>query len=118
MNDFDLINRKEVLKARPEYLNSSIERITEKWTLADRSYARGWNACVELWLRRIASLPSAQPERKKGKWITDKYGHVVCSECNWNAPRIMTGCLVNRHLDYDKSDYCWHCGADMRGEQE
>lgn len=66
----------------------------------------------------LTQLPSAQPERKKGKWIINEYGAVVCSECKWNAPRIMTGCLANRHLDYDKSDYCWHCGADMRGDQD
>lgn len=62
MNDFDLINRKEVLEAKPERLNSSVERITEKWTLADRSYARGWNACIELWARRIEKLPSVHVE--------------------------------------------------------
>lgn len=66
----------------------------------------------------IRDLPSVQLERKRGKWITDKYGKVVCSECKWDAPRIMTGCLANRHLDYDKSDYCWHCGADMKEGDE
>lgn len=65
----------------------------------------------------LAHAPTVKPERKKGEWITNKYGAVVCSECKWDAPRIMMGCLANRHLDYDKSDYCWHCGADMRGEQ-
>lgn len=64
MNDFDLINRKEALEARPERLNSSVERITEIWTLADRSYARGWNACIALWAGRIEELPPAPLEIK------------------------------------------------------
>lgn len=67
---------------------------------------------------RIKALPSAEPERKTGKWITDTYGHIICSECGWCAPRIMTGCLCDRHLDYVKSEFCWCCGADMRGEQD
>lgn len=55
-------------------------------------------------------------EVRKGKWITDKYGNVICSECGWCAPEIIVGCLVNRHLAYYKSNFCWHCGADMREE--
>lgn len=53
---------------------------------------------------------------RTGHWITDKYGNILCSECGWCAPQIMTGCLADRHLDYAKSNFCWHCGADMRGE--
>lgn len=64
MNDFDLINRKEVLETKPERLDSSVERITEKWTLADRSYARGWNTCIALWTKRIEELPLVHPQIK------------------------------------------------------
>lgn len=59
-----------------------------------------------------------QPERKTGKWITDKYGNVLCSECNWCAPKIMAGNISNRHLDYAKPNFCWHCGARMVQEGE
>ena len=54
-------------------------------------------------LRRYLSLPSAEPERKKGKWIwTDG---VRCSRCNYKLHT--TG--IPR--------YCPNCGADMtRGE--
>lgn len=70
-------------------------------------------------LEYIEAQPTADVvERKKGKWITDKYGNVVCSECGWCAPQIMTGCIANRHLDYDKSDFCWHCGSDNREEND
>lgn len=43
-------------------------------------------------------LPSAQPERKNGKWEKAYY----CSECN----RITTFCTF----------YCPNCGASMKGE--
>lgn len=55
----------------------------------------------------IKKLPSAQPERKTGKWIfpyetTTMVTH--CSEC---------GAYGNKN-----NNFCPHCGADMRGEQD
>ena len=58
----------------------------------------------------IKQLPSAQPERKKGKWIeTDKHDIYYqpgykCSVCG-----VLTTC---------HGGYCPNCGADMRGEDE
>ena len=66
--------------------------------------------------QRIEALPSAQPMRPKGKWIADNYGNTICSECRWYAPKIMQGSLTTRKLEYYKSDFCWKCGADMRGD--
>ena len=60
-------------------------------------------------IRRLEDLPSAQPERKKGKWIiVDDCELFIakCSECG----RIEDSRMVYRY------PYC-HCGADMRGEQ-
>lgn len=69
--------------------------------------------CVILqWLKLE---PSVNPQ-KVGKWI-EKHGTIVCSECGWYAPRIETGCLANRHLEYHKSKYCWNCGAKMEDEK-
>lgn len=63
----------------------------------------------------IEGLPSAQPERKKGKWEPFwAYGKTVrhrCSECLAVAARDDFG---NEYL----SDYCTVCGADMRGEED
>lgn len=52
-------------------------------------------------------LPSAQPERKKGKWRVvsrqaDSFTAYRCSECN--------------ELVYARTNFCPNCGADMRGE--
>lgn len=58
-------------------------------------------------------LPSAQPERKKGKWIelepkgvwTSVYH---CSECG--------GAVMSCKVDLPK--YCGHCGARMEEESD
>lgn len=57
----------------------------------------------------IESLPSAEPERKKGKWkwiSTDYFHyHCQCSECE----------MYTRDPE---PNFCPWCGADMRGEYE
>lgn len=61
---------------------------------------------------RLRKLPSAQPERKKGKWIKGgeqpyfrkHFDIVVCSKCN-------------KRGEY-RWNYCPNCGADMRGEKD
>ena len=59
---------------------------------------------------------SAQPERKKGKWIITK------TERGWNCaeyPTEVTCSNCNYIEDYQKAlDFCPNCGADMRGEQD
>lgn len=52
-----------------------------------------------------------------GRWITNKYGETVCSECDNNALQVLTGCLVNRHFEPHKSKFCPVCGARMNGER-
>ena len=60
----------------------------------------------------IENIPSAEPERKKSRWIYDTervwhdggiYAQYHCSECRFQ----IIGSLYN---------YCPFCGADMRGE--
>ena len=59
----------------------------------------------------IESLPSAQPERKKGKWIDETfkprglvYHPYKCNQCG-------------EHSEAD-SNFCPNCGADMRGDKD
>ena len=50
----------------------------------------------------IESLPSAQPEQKKGEW-SDGYRWQRCSLCKQTGKKSW--------------NYCPNCGADMRGER-
>ena len=56
----------------------------------------------------IAHLPSAQPERKTGRWIGKYPVTSVCSECNYLIHDSKVKVFA----------YCPNCGADMRGEKD
>jgi len=58
----------------------------------------------------LQMLPSAQPERKRGKWKPYRCDMYECSECGY----IYTE-LTDRHRC--GANFCPHCGADMRGGQ-
>ena len=63
---------------------------------------------------RYNMLPSAQPERKKGKWMLVEYPngyyHAECSECGEE--------FAEELYWHKKAHFCPNCGAEMRGEQE
>lgn len=55
-------------------------------------------ACIE-------QLPSAQPERRTGKWIIGRY-RLTCGQCRFTYP--------NKLMDeMGVVNYCPHCGAEM-----
>lgn len=51
----------------------------------------------------LRNMPSAQPERKQGKW-KDFCGSYQCSCCN----------MTNAY----EENFCPNCGADMRGNTD
>ena len=55
----------------------------------------------------IMRFPSAQPERKRGKWILKPniYGVAYCSECDFE-------------LHINNTNFCPNCGAKMEVEHE
>ena len=60
-------------------------------------------------IERIEALPSAQPERKTGKWIKISPANIYeCSKCGKN---VMTD-------DISAYDFCHGCGARMVKEGE
>ena len=63
----------------------------------------------------IEGLPSAQPERKRGKWIygEDEYGidGYHCDKCGFFVPWDYAHKFINYIEDYK---FCPGCGADMR----
>ena len=68
--------------------------------------------------RMLVQLPSAQPERKKGKWIERNPRNspdcrlIECSECG-NA--YIVGYNINYDDWIDGRNFCMKCGADLRG---
>lgn len=62
----------------------------------------------------IQQLPSAQPERKTGRWIKvddpDNRISGRCSVCGWEALLYET--------DVVGMDYCPNCGARLEDEKE
>ena len=67
----------------------------------------------------LERLPSAQAERKKGKWVyaEDEYGidGYHCNQCGFFVPWDYIHKFINYIEDYN---FCPNCGADMRGEQD
>lgn len=68
--------------------------------------------------RMLIQLPSAQTERKKGKWIERNPRNspdcrlIECSECG-NA--YIVGYNINYDDWIDGRNFCMKCGADLRG---
>ena len=69
-------------------------------------YVRGITCGAALAKTYIKQLPSAQPERPKGKWVEKPhvYGVAYCSLCDYE-------------LHTNDTNFCPHCGADMRGDR-
>lgn len=61
--------------------------------------------------RRITELPSAQPERKTGRWIAHVGGKFV------GFPYMHYECDQCRAFKPTETNFCPDCGADMRGEE-
>ena len=60
---------------------------------------------------RFDVLPSAQPERKTGKWINE--GRIIrCNKCKIGYATVKG---TKSALTYN---FCPNCGTDMRGEQD
>ena len=83
---------------------------------------RDTDAVVLAIFEKIKSLPSAS--QRTGRWIplqlSIAYPPYQCSCCFGNAPMVMvgTGRLKKGHLEALLTDFCPHCGADMRGGQD
>lgn len=99
----DLISRQAAIDA--------VKKNTFRLTFAEEQNCEGhlaWSANAvysDVIEGALLELPSAQPERKRGKWKMDLKRHVfVCSICGaWQ--------LFN-------CNYCSNCGTDMREVDE
>ena len=74
----------------------------------------------------LDKIPSAQPERKKGKWIERESGTddkengfetvIVCSCCDFPATTFYSEDCESR--TQIRTHFCPNCGADMRGNKD
>ena len=75
-----------------------------------------WTGLSKTIEKEIKALPSAQPEREKGKWIVCGDKH-VCSECDEFALCDAYDVLETGEYQEKLSDFCPNCGADMRTKE-
>ena len=104
----DLIDRQEAIDALEEPL-----KVSDTWT---DEYAVGERMQWEKDVKALKSLPSAQPERKTGKWVKfpqpldEVYMCTNCKAGTWQ--RWAKGMMGRMTL------YCPWCGAEMEPENE
>lgn len=96
-------------------MSMSLMSVPEEDNIDDRgSFSDGLFLATNV----INGMPAVDVvKRKVGKWVKDSYGNIECSLCGTYASQTMTGCLMNRHLDFYKTNYCPNCGADMRKDE-
>lgn len=74
----------------------------------------GFTYEVDVAIEAVKALPSAEPERKNGKWVykPNEYDDSTyeCSQCGepWT--------LIDGTPEENNMKFCPSCGADMRGE--
>ena len=107
----DLISRQAAIDAILAVTgNSSVRELYEH--VQEHGLSNMWSGGVNAAIDTIIAVPSAEPERKTGRWEMkpDPYDFFdeipVCSEC---------GCTTKMREVYK---FCPNCGADMRGEQD
>ena len=112
MGETDLISRKDAIDANCiDWCNRKFSECPYYEDVGtDEKICDGCDTVLTL-----KDLPSARPERNKGKWIDQDDGAfypVECSECR-KIP------LFDVDGDYVLSNFCPNCGAMMlRGEQD
>ena len=103
----DLIDRQAAIKTIQECADAAHDNY--EWDV-EEGYLNSID-CIE-------ALPSAQTERKKGKWIERNPRNspdcrlIECSECG-NA--YIVGYNINYDDWIDGRNFCMKCGADLRG---
>lgn len=121
---FMLVDKAEVVtelmmlpSAQPELATDYTSKQSVIDAITDENIIRNMDSVMDSEMHRvkrsvhriIASIPSAQPERKKGRWIPDNRpdgGFWVCSECKFPSEAFAANVLYK---------FCPNCGANMRG---
>ena len=113
----DLMRREDAIDARVNLTCYGVEEI-ENLCNASVADAEGWLGGIRDAVTELESLPSVEPERKKGKWeVQPSTGEDrpfiwwKCSEC---------GHVIFSETERDRREFhafCGRCGAEMRGDR-
>lgn len=88
----DLINRQDAISAIQNQAIHTPEALND----IGIAYYEGLHYALQV----ISMLPSAEPERKTGKWINDH-----CTNCGYGV------------FPWNNTPYCPRCGAKMEVEE-
>ena len=64
------------------------------------------------YLNELKAIPSAQPQRMRGRWIPHK------SKFGGEDEKVYTCDQCGHNIGFHAENFCPNCGADMRGEQD
>lgn len=115
----DLINRQAVvdeIEYELKMINSALDSMTLDFSARERLRQRRGEA-KEI-LNSVQQLPSAEPERKTGRWILSGIQNKADFD-NGNYYYLCSNC---QHSDLQAQSvdvpYCWFCGAKMEVKNE
>ena len=104
----DLIIRKAAI----EYFQRIIDA-----TNTDGRYNLGFIDGLEFCINHLSTMPSVQPEQKKGKWIECERVEYTQFHPDYSSFYSTFRCTSCLKANYRKEKYCPNCGAKMEGEQ-
>lgn len=103
----DLISRQAAIDA--------LERKKDKKAKGDMGGF--YNKIIQNDIDALMQLPSAQPERKKGKWIDEPIYKQTMDGKTWDGFTYCSECQEMHEYGY-RSKFCPNCGAEMKGEED
>ena len=95
------------------YLEDAIDALNslQKFNLIDKiGYMHGVGVRLKLAVQKLEQLPSAEPERKTGRWIHHPEW-VADGECAYECSQ----CGMGSDVDYN---FCMRCGSKMEVEHD
>lgn len=119
----DLIRREDAIDALVNLTCYGVEEI-ENLCNASVADSEGWLGGIRDAVTELESLPSAEPERKKGEWIEISWSepdpNVCCTSYSIQSAKCSI-CGKYHTTPYLHSlvyfPYCPNCGAEMRSDQ-
>lgn len=108
----DAVNRQEAIdKIKKRLFETAFNNVGIKQNI-DETLVDVVENRLENWFNE---LPSAEPERLKGKWAYDNgLKQFFCDQCG--EPSLTYDDIYIYSMDF--TNFCPNCGADMRGEAE